>query len=203
MKRHPNTVSALGLNQLLSSVRGPRNRHLHSMKLQVIAPDDGNTRGPDRAHGVRHQIERAVLAPWIRFLVGTEVSAREIPPNTPRGPESAPGRLTARQSDGDVAHRGISLGPVPVALTRLDVSGVTDLDLKSFGFRGDPPAARGDDQNLIAIVNMPASMPQYLSSQDANLCAIMSPHSCGRSADRPSGRAARGGHIAGRSPRTS
>jgi hypothetical protein len=71
-------------------------------------------------------------------------SAHERSP-IPRGPESAPGGLTARQSDGDVAHRGISFGSVPVALTRLDVSDVTDLDLEPLGFCGDPSAARGDD----------------------------------------------------------
>src|SRR5579863_329668 len=70
--------------------------------------------------------------------------------------ESAPGGLAARQSDGDVAHRGIGLGSVPVALTRLHVSDVTHLDLKSLGFCGDPPAARSDDQDLIAIVDVPA-----------------------------------------------
>jgi hypothetical protein len=73
------------------------------------------------------------------------VSGYERPPNTPRGPESAPGGLTARQSDGNVAHCGVGLGSVPVAFTRLDVSDVTDLDLKSLIFCGDPPAARGDN----------------------------------------------------------
>ena len=53
-----------------------------------------------------------------------------------------------------MAHRGIGFGPVPVALTCLDVSNVANLDLTSLGFCGDPPAARGNDEDLIAIVNM-------------------------------------------------
>ena len=40
-------------------------------------------------------------------------------------------------------------------------------------------------------------------SPDAEFCAIMPMHSCGRSADRPSGRAARGWPHRGPSPRTS
>jgi hypothetical protein len=116
------------------------------MKLRSSPrPGNGDTSGLECAHGACHQIKRAVLALWIGFLVGARVSARERPPNTPYGRESAPGGLTARQSDGDVAHRGIGLGSVPVALTRLDVSDITDLDLKSLGFGGDPPAAGGDD----------------------------------------------------------
>jgi len=89
------------------------------------------------------------------------------PPDTPASPESAPGGLTARQSDGDVAHRGIRLGSVPVALTRLEVSYIADLDLMSLGFRGDPPAARANDQNLIAIVNMPACVASLAEVHDA------------------------------------
>ena len=81
----------------------------------------------------------------MRPPVSSEVSVHERPSTTLRGSESAPGGLTARQSDGDVAHRRIGLGSVSVALTRLDVSDVTDLDLKSLGFCGDPPVARGDD----------------------------------------------------------
>jgi hypothetical protein len=38
-----------------------------------------------------------------------------------------------------VTHRGIGLGSVPVALTRFDVSDITNLDLKSLGFCGDHP----------------------------------------------------------------
>ena len=77
--------------------------------------------------------------------LGTEVSAHQGLPNDARWPESAPDGLTACQSDADVSHRGIGFGSVPVALTRLDVSDVADLDLKSLGFGSDPPAARGDN----------------------------------------------------------
>src|ERR1700722_8239520 len=80
---------------------------------------------------------------------------------------SAPDRLAIRHSDGDVAHRGVSLGAVPVALTRLDVGDVTDLDLQSLGCRGDPSAAMGYDQDLIAIVNMPASITPLAEVHDA------------------------------------
>ena len=66
-----------------------------------------------------------------------------------------------------MTHRGIGLGSVPMALTRLDLSDVTDLDLKSIGFGGDPPAARGDDQNLIAIMNMPARVASFAEVHNA------------------------------------
>ena len=61
-----------------------------------------------------------------------------------------------------MTHCAIGFGPVPVALTCLDVSNVANLDLASLGFCGDPPAARGDDQDMIAIVNMPAVLHPWL-----------------------------------------
>src|ERR1700720_3653778 len=107
------------------------------------------------------------LHPGLDFCWAQGYPAARRQPDTPRGPELAPGGLTARQSHGDVAHRGIGLGSVPMAFTRLDVRDVTDLDLKSLGFGGDPPAARGDDQNLIAIVNMPACVASLAEVHDA------------------------------------
>src|ERR1700689_3903772 len=81
--------------------------------------------------------------------------------------ELAPDGLAAGQGDGDVTHRGIDLGAVPMALARFDVSDVTDLDLKPLGFRGNPAAARGDDQDLIAVVNVPASVAALAEVHDA------------------------------------
>jgi hypothetical protein len=54
-----------------------------------------------------------------------------------------------------------------VTLTRFDVRDVPDLDLKSLGFRGDPSVARGDNKNLIAIVNMPARVASLAEVHDA------------------------------------
>src|SRR3954469_5842914 len=82
-------------------------------------------------------------------------------------PGSAPRGLPARERDGNVAHGGIGLGAVPMALTRFHVSRVTDLDLEPLGFRGDPPAARGDDENLVTIVNMPARVAPLAEIHDA------------------------------------
>src|SRR5258706_15408534 len=61
----------------------------------------------------------------------------------------------------------MGLGPVPVGLPRLDVSNVTDLDLTPLGFCGHPPAARGDDENLVTIVNMPARVAPLAEVHDA------------------------------------
>ena len=66
-----------------------------------------------------------------------------------------------------MAHRAISFGPMPVALACLDVSNVTDPELASLGFRGDPPAALGDDENLITVVNMPACVASLAEVHNA------------------------------------
>src|SRR5215472_3554614 len=66
-----------------------------------------------------------------------------------------------------MAHCGIGSGPVPVALTCLDVSNVANLDLASLGFCGDPPAARGDDEDLVAIVNVPTRVASLAGVHDA------------------------------------
>ena len=51
-----------------------------------------------------------------------------------------------------------------MALTRLDVSDVTNVDLSSLGFCGDPPTAGIDDEDLIAVVNMPAGVASLAES---------------------------------------
>jgi hypothetical protein len=69
-KRYSNRVSARRANLVPSTVRGPQDRRLAD-ETQVIALGNGDTFGPERDHGVGYQIERAVLALWITFLVGT------------------------------------------------------------------------------------------------------------------------------------
>jgi len=50
---------------------------------------------------------------------------------------------TGSTTGGFAVRQGVSLGPVPMALARFDVSNVTNLGLASLGFYGDPPAAGG------------------------------------------------------------
>ena len=57
-------------------------------ETQIVAL--GDMFGPERTHGVRHQIKRAVLAPWIGFLVGTGVSGRKKTAEYPARPRISP-----------------------------------------------------------------------------------------------------------------
>src|ERR1700722_11145355 len=86
-----------------------------------------------------------------------------------REPALPPDGIAAGQRDGDVAHRGVSLGAVPMTLARFDMSDVANLDLSTFVFCRDPLGAGRDDQNLIAVVHVPARVASLAEVHDATV----------------------------------
>src|SRR5271166_2047418 len=67
-----------------------------------------------------------------------------------------PGRFAADRGDRDVTHRRIGLGAMPMTFASFDLHDITDIDLALFSLVGDQAGARDHDQQLIAIMNMPA-----------------------------------------------
>src|SRR5215471_6240232 len=57
--------------------------------------------------------------------------------------------------DGDMGHRRIRLGAMPVPLPGLNVHDIADGYFALFMLRGDDAATRRDDQNLVTGMRMP------------------------------------------------
>src|SRR5439155_23397518 len=66
------------------------------------------------------------------------------------------GGLAADEGDRYMPHRRIGLGAVPMAFAGLDVHDIADVDLALFLLRRDHAGARGDDQDLVAVMRMPS-----------------------------------------------
>src|SRR5215475_15941818 len=66
-------------------------------------------------------------------------------------------RLTANCRNGDMRHRRISLGAVPVPLARLDVNDIAHGDLTLFLLYGNYASTGCDHQDLVAVMGMPSS----------------------------------------------
>ena len=63
--------------------------------------------------------------------------------------------LAANGCDGDMPHRRIGLGAMPMAFTGLDMHDIAHVDLALFMLVCDHARARGDDQHLVAVMRMP------------------------------------------------
>src|SRR5580704_11089303 len=77
-------------------------------------------------------------------------------------------RLAADRGDRDVTHRRVGLGAVPVPLAGLDVDDVADIDLlRCPTLDRNHPRTRGDDEDLVAIVDVPAGGAALAEIDDA------------------------------------
>ena len=70
-------------------------------------------------------------------------------------PRLSPDRLAVHERNGDMPHRCIGLGAMPVSLSRLDMHDITHIDLALLMLRGHHSRARSYDQQLIAAVRVP------------------------------------------------
>src|SRR4051794_30588871 len=100
------------------------------------------------------QVSGTVLI--VLFLSYRTCSAGRAATAIEEGLRSAPFGLAAGQCDRDVPHRRVGLGAVPVALAGLDMRDVADIDLALFVLVGDHAGAGHDDQQLVAIMRVPA-----------------------------------------------
>ena len=90
---------------------------------------------------------------------------------------SAPLGLAAGQRDRDVPHRRVGLGAVPVAFAGLDMRDVADIDLALFALVGDHAGAGHDDQQLVAIMRVPAGRAALAEIDDAAIVIRQFPDS--------------------------